>query len=568
MSRLIWIGLVLLITVCLGGGPRTQAEESIEIDTVINITSQAGIGVITTQEAEEAVAKANEILKKAKIKLKLVRVDGPTSQGAQGGNTDGNSSFDDEERKKAREEGGKELDGVVGAGKGIKITFGGTVKEGSATPGISVHHNRCAICENRPTSQLSGETIAHEVGHILTLCGTYPITATTSANAAGHADDNDNFMAPSNRRTGTNVTTMQAEEMRKKATTLGTTVTQPAVSQPAVVVPHGSGGKQDERNDFVPPLQPPPAGLNYNQAYHRQGDANMNLFFTLENVLDPLVPMNWRYLWLWDIDNNPGTGANMLGTPGVERGVLIQINTGGGTINSTVQFQSFGPGPNFPLGPATIVAEIEPDDDNPPVPTETSILVRAPYSAFNFVSPTPRMHLLSIDPFTNQAVDRIETTFYADFDAGKAQLALFPAIANPGDPVLFSGNGFTPFTTARLYLDDVLIPPPLLVDPIGNVNGSFVVPITIQPVTGNFYFVTVLDDQSRSGFNIINLFPCKLGDMNHDGSVDVLDIDAFIHAVLNAPSITAAEFCAADINGDGKVNGLDIDPFVGLLLGS
>lgn len=563
MSRLIWIGLVLLITVSLGEGPLTRAEEFIELDTVINITSQAGAGVITTQQAEEAVAKANEILKKAKIKLKVVRVNGPTSQGAQGGNADGDSSFDSEERKKAREEGGKELDGVVGAGKGIKITFGDTVKEGSGTPGISVHHNRCAICKNRPTSQLSGETIAHEVGHILTLCGTYPITATTSADAAGHAADNDNFMAPSNRRTGTNVTTMQAEEMRKKATTLGTTVTQPATSQPAVPVPHGSGGKQDERDDALNPAAP--AGLNYNQAYHRHGDVNMELFFTLENVLDPIVPMTWRYLWLWDIDSNPGTGVNILGTPGVERGVHIQINTGGGTINSTVQFQSFGPGPNFPLEPATFVAEIEPDDDNPPVPTESSILVRAPYSAFNFVSPTPQMYLLSIDPFANQAVDRIETNFIVDFDADKPQLALFPPIANPGDSVLFSGNGFTPFTTARLYLDDVLIPPPFLVDPIGNVGGSFVVPITMQPVTGNFYFVTVLDDQNRSGFNVINLQPCKKGDLNNDGAVNFLDIDAFVAALLNAPNLDAGVLCAADINGDGAVNGLDIEPFIALL---
>jgi len=563
VSRLIWIGLVLLVTVSLGDGPLTRAEESIEIDAVINITSQAGAGVITTQEAEEAVAKANEILKKANIKLKVVKVNGPTSAAANGGNSDGDSSFDDEERRKAREEGGKELDGAVGAGKGIKITFGDTVKEGSGTPGISVHHNRCAICKNRPTTQLSGETIAHEVGHILTLCGTYPITATTSADAAGHAADNDNFMAPSNRRTGTNVTTQQAEEMRKKAKDLGRTVTQPAASQPATAQPHGSGGKQDERNDALNPAAP--AGLNYNLAYHLMGDPQMQLFFTLESVLDPNLPMTWRYLWLWDVDNNPTTGANVLGIPGVERGVHIQMNSGGGTFNSNVQFQNFPGGPNFPLSPAQFVAEIEPDDDNPPVPTETSLLVFAPYSQFNFLVPNPRMHLLSIDPFSNQVVDRIETDFIVDYEVGKPQLVLVPPIVDPGDPVLFFGTGFTPLTTARLFLDDAMIPPPLPVDVGGNVGGSFFVPITAQPITGNFYFVTVIDDESRSGFNVINLRPCKKGDLNNDGAVNLLDIDGFVAALLNAPNIDAGELCAADINGDGTVNGLDIEPFIALL---
>lgn len=55
-------------------------------------------------------------------------------------------------------------------------------------------------------------------------------------------------------------------------------------------------------------------------------------------------------------------------------------------------------------------------------------------------------------------------------------------------------------------------------------------------------------------------FNFLLGDVNRDGSVDLLDVVPFIDVVTNGSNDPAA-----DINGDNAVNLLDVAPFVGLL---
>jgi hypothetical protein len=54
----------------------------------------------------------------------------------------------------------------------------------------------------------------------------------------------------------------------------------------------------------------------------------------------------------------------------------------------------------------------------------------------------------------------------------------------------------------------------------------------------------------------------QIGDVNHDGMHNGLDVDPFVDVVL------ASQFdVAADMNGDGAVSGLDVDHFVTVLVG-
>lgn len=53
-----------------------------------------------------------------------------------------------------------------------------------------------------------------------------------------------------------------------------------------------------------------------------------------------------------------------------------------------------------------------------------------------------------------------------------------------------------------------------------------------------------------------------LGDVNGDGQVDLLDVQAFVEAITNGTFIVEA-----DINGDGFVNLLDVGPFIDILTG-
>lgn len=54
---------------------------------------------------------------------------------------------------------------------------------------------------------------------------------------------------------------------------------------------------------------------------------------------------------------------------------------------------------------------------------------------------------------------------------------------------------------------------------------------------------------------------CGPGDVNHDGTVSLLDLDPFIAAVLSG-----AGNCETDVNGDGFVDALDVQGFVDALL--
>ena len=54
-----------------------------------------------------------------------------------------------------------------------------------------------------------------------------------------------------------------------------------------------------------------------------------------------------------------------------------------------------------------------------------------------------------------------------------------------------------------------------------------------------------------------------LGDVNCDGSINLLDVAPFVEAISSGIFVSKA-----DINQDGSVNLLDVEPFINLLSGS
>ena len=69
-----------------------------------------------------------------------------------------------------------------------------------------------------------------------------------------------------------------------------------------------------------------------------------------------------------------------------------------------------------------------------------------------------------------------------------------------------------------------------------------------------------------SGANLdrlrIRILGATPGDVNRDGSVDLLDVAPFIDLLTNGDYQIEA-----DVNGDGAVDLLDVSPFVDLLAG-
>ena len=58
------------------------------------------------------------------------------------------------------------------------------------------------------------------------------------------------------------------------------------------------------------------------------------------------------------------------------------------------------------------------------------------------------------------------------------------------------------------------------------------------------------------------------GDINLDGSVNILDVVIMVNFILNTQTPTALEFLASDLNSDGILNVLDIVQLVNIILNS
>ena len=57
-----------------------------------------------------------------------------------------------------------------------------------------------------------------------------------------------------------------------------------------------------------------------------------------------------------------------------------------------------------------------------------------------------------------------------------------------------------------------------------------------------------------------------IGDVNQDGTVNILDVVLMVGAVVGDETLDATQFAAADINGDGQLNVVDVVALVNLLM--
>lgn len=76
-------------------------------------------------------------------------------------------------------------------------------------------------------------------------------------------------------------------------------------------------------------------------------------------------------------------------------------------------------------------------------------------------------------------------------------------------------------------------------------------------------------DDNNNGVPDICDGPCgglQLGDVDESGTVDIADADALASILLDDSAANSDQFCAADVNQDGQVNGLDVQAFVSRLL--
>ena len=61
-------------------------------------------------------------------------------------------------------------------------------------------------------------------------------------------------------------------------------------------------------------------------------------------------------------------------------------------------------------------------------------------------------------------------------------------------------------------------------------------------------------------------YESQLGDVNFDGSLDVIDIIMIVNIILDTIDYTDAQLSASDINGDGGTDVTDIINLVTIIL--
>ena len=76
-----------------------------------------------------------------------------------------------------------------------------------------------------------------------------------------------------------------------------------------------------------------------------------------------------------------------------------------------------------------------------------------------------------------------------------------------------------------------------------------------QNITGDILY-------SMTDMKLIAAADCLSGDVNGDGSVDLLDVGPFVELLISGDFA-----CEADIDGNGTVDLLDVTPFVDVLAG-
>ena len=198
-----------------------------------------------------------------------------------------------------------------------------------------------------------------------------------------------------------------------------------------------------------------------------------------------------------------------------------------------------------------------------PTPTLTNVILWA-NADVGGMDESAQLHVHSGVPVLTYSCIQDCTTFCADpndHNIGDDPLFLDPN-GPDGDPNTWADNDY--HLTADSPVIDTgnnnAVPPGVTTDLDGNTrivdgdqNGSAIVDL------GPYEFFTSCAGQSR-------------GDCNGDGSINSLDIDPYVEALVD-PAQFNLDYdpitwqCAADINCDGSMNSLDIDPFVECLTG-
>jgi hypothetical protein len=498
---------VLVLTVCLLTLSHIPLKPAIaqgqpvaigiHIPVIINLYPNSGT---SEEQARNAVEEANKLLNQANIKLHVVHVNDPTAiAAANGGGDDGNGKFNQSEREKIRTFGGDELKKMKNQ-KGIKLSFGKVpMEENPNAVGVSLaaggYPPECNGKPGNPTIILkytddadTGNTIAHELGHVLGITGDY--------------NDPNRIMDSQGR--GNKFSDGEIKEMRK-VTNWGEfgkcSVQWEYNMYPATKLKAQFGATTDDGGDQGNPVS---AIYDLHQIYLTSTLDFTDIYaeITVAELLPTTGEINAIYSLGFNIDANIGTGVAYAGYDGIDRIVYVYVagdmSLGTFTVIGEVKNTITDITVPLPVNPETATAYEIVDFEGLSDPTATGFYLIIPKELLSLsaveapVVATTGENVLIYDTagFVFDSERWLKDPTFTTFGNG---------VPTPGQNYLFQISGLEPNSPFNLYVDDRLILSSVL-DPAGGFSGSFVFP-SDMPNT-EIHFLTAQDSTGEFAYSI------------------------------------------------------------------
>lgn len=515
------------------------------IPILVNAYENSGL---TRAEAEAAVAEANRIWAHACIRFTIAEGRNGYRSGLANPEVDGDgedpevgSSWTRAERDRARADGAKEIDQAFGAGKGVKVNFAGQPEQESAnTNGIAIVGGRASAIQRETTN--TGQTMAHELGHVLGLPDLPQGGNQTGRLMWGVFDS----------RTGTALSDGEKTTAQGTAGRIGTRVCQPVTedgtpTQPTQPVPETSGGRTGEDRETD--------GGIADATYHATFDTPGSFRIVFDGT--PVTGEPRAAQIALDSDRNPGTGVTFNDVSGIDVIVdavldgpfanAVVIDTVTGQVRPLAALQSVGLASSDarfdPLDPTegqqTIEVFVEPGELGiTPAPEPVNGVL---YSGFEgpFVSPP-------VDGFS------IRTS-----DHDPRLIALPPALPLVPDvvPVELNLFGLEPGEIVRFTADPVFAPSlPLSLELI---QGTPVPSDPTAAAANDLGEIIAIAQIDLAPLAVIDPAPLPTGPLPLwvSAGSDALPVPPFAMVSL------IRDTCPADFNGDGLLDIFDIIGF-------
>lgn len=491
----------MLIAMIFGPGvAHAGVMEFVNIPLLVNAYPQS---TLDAAETTAAVKRMNEIYKPAKIKFTLVkRIVPPANPG------NGNGIWTKRERKIVRAAGAKELVSRFGKGKGVKVSVAQQPDDQNAkVSGNAIKRNPTAIMRENDSAnaneraEKSAQTMAHELGHVLGLGDTY-LSSFKHLLMYGYPSGRTNVLFTTDQK----VVLKRHARRRGKAEKMVWAPVPTDPMPPTTTQPKKSGaGTSALPDDALPDHEK--IRMASLDGLDDGGPDDLLLTLILDDNIPATPPAPAQYQILFDNDGNPATGQTILGHPGIDRVLSIQVNDPL-TLEAQLLDDLLSPvAPPEGIGNLGILLEVESFSDDTLDPLIDPPPVFPPGDDFIEIE-ILSMPLVASDaivvsgPLSGPVLDEFAMPYSPAADAeGPHVRSSFGQFERAAPLIDIIATQFAPLELVDVFLDDDLLAT-FQADAQGALDEPLALPLGLLDT---FYFVTAQGQTSEDfGFFVVS----------------------------------------------------------------